>query len=1141
MSNTHDMRRSTVLLSCLVLLLSVLPAAAQPSGDGALVFAPAGLSVDQYDVITTPEVVEVEAHDGVVLHTRVYRPDTGGVPTPVILVHSPYYNGLLLGDDTRSLDLVEFFTPKGYTVVLSDLRGTGNSGGCGEQDGPNQAKDFATLVEHFADQPWSSGKVGSYGKSYDAETQHAGAVLDPRGLETMVSVAGIAGLYDVAYFDGVPLALNGVLSAAAYELYDLDVPGDVGAMPRRFERHTCQPENFANGADPRGDMTDYWAEREFRAGVDDITASMLMVTGLQDFTVSPINLDGWFDEIPTFRRAIIGQWPHKYPYDAADPIARDDWYDTIHAWFDHELMGLNTGITEWPEVQVQDEDNAWRAVDSFRGMGSEVELPLGEDTVTFGEDGEWSVDLPTPSRHLSGQAYLDAVIALDRPDGHFAVRLDEVRSSGQTRQLVRGYLSAVHRESLLNPIPVTPDHPTPYRIRTYPFDATLDEGSTLRLTIAGSDSATLPAGTGYTATIDLSRSVLRVPVADDRCGLAVATREAAGPTAGCPHGVPVSTAWTDVPRSFGHNTTARVIGTSVETIGGVDAVREWGYLTMRDGVELAFEVVRPDDDQPHPTLFTYDGYAAGADPDAGYAERYLPDGYALLGVNLRGTSCSGGTFDFFQPAEAHDGYEVVEWAATQPWSTGRVGMIGKSYPGITQLFVAETQPPHLAAISPGHYYADVYRDIANPGGIPNYAFAALWSFISQPGPGVLAAPGESLAGDATCLVNQRHHATNAPDNPLLQAETHPHEVMLHAERSPLTHADRIDVPVYQALSWQDEQLMSRNTHFLATLDELGVPYRAVLSNGDHGTYREGPQMAELDRFLEAHLVAPEVLADGTLLEDYLAEPSVSVFWEQGETTAPRWVTELDGWGDQAVARVEPLSADGGLGGPTVAGSTSWLHNAAGTQGIADGTTLGSDYQTVTTWDRYSPPPGTFVAFTSLPYTEDVALLGSASADLWLTATAPNVDLQVTLTEVRADGTEVFVNQGWLRASQRQLDRARSTALLPVHTHREADVAPLSMTEPSLVRVEVLPFGHVVREGSRLRMWVEAPTAVPQLEGFQLDPTPARVTIHSGADFPSALVLPVAVSAPVPQVYAGQAGQPACGVSQRNHCRTDPLA
>ena len=161
MSNTHDMRRSTVLLSCLVLLLLVLPAAAQPSGDGALVFAPAGLSVDQYDVITTPEVVEVEAHDGVVLHTRVYRPDTGGGPTPVILVHSPYYNGLLLGDDTRSLDLVEFFTPKGYTVVLSDLRGTGNSGGCGEQDGPNQAKDFATLVEHFADQPWSSGKVGS--------------------------------------------------------------------------------------------------------------------------------------------------------------------------------------------------------------------------------------------------------------------------------------------------------------------------------------------------------------------------------------------------------------------------------------------------------------------------------------------------------------------------------------------------------------------------------------------------------------------------------------------------------------------------------------------------------------------------------------------------------------------------------------------------------------------------------------------------------------------------------------------------------------------------------------------------------------------------------------------------------------------
>ena len=78
-------------------------------------------------------------------------------------------------------------------------------------------------------------------------------------------------------------------------------------------------------------------------------------------------------------------------------------------------------------------------------------------------------------------------------------------------------------------------------------------------------------------------------------------------------------------------------------------MRETGYLTVRDGVELAFEVVRPRRRRPFPTLLTYDGYDAGSDPDSGYAARYLPRGYALVGLNLRGTGCSGGVFDFFQP------------------------------------------------------------------------------------------------------------------------------------------------------------------------------------------------------------------------------------------------------------------------------------------------------------------------------------------------------------------------------------------------------------------------------------------------------------------------------------------------------------
>jgi putative CocE/NonD family hydrolase len=505
---------------------------------------------------------------------------------------------------------------------------------------------------------------------------------------------------------------------------------------------------------------------------------------------------------------------------------------------------------------------------------------------------------------------------------------------------------------------------------------------------------------------------------------------------------------------------------------------------------------------------------------------------------LRGTGCSGGTFDFFQPAEAADGYEAVEWLAAQPWSSSRVAMIGKSYPGITQLFVAEAQPPHLVAITPGHFFGDAYRDIAFPGGIFNDGFASLWSFVAQPAPGFQSSPGEIAKGDQTCAANRKQLATNLRTNPFVQAQEHPYDDLLIAERSPLTRLDRIKVPVYAALSWQDEQLMSRQTHLLTALQKQGTTYRAVLGNGDHGVYRRAPQLAEMDRFLEAHVQQRATLTDGTARAAYLAEPPVSVFWEQN-TGQPRWRTTLPAWGDQATPQRLYLGADSTLvAAKPAAGSTGsdmYVHSAAGSQGIGNPKwgTLPAD---VDMWDKYSPPAGAALAYTTAPFASDTLLLGPASADLWITATAPNVDFQVTVTEVRPDGKEQYVAQGWLRGSQRFLDRVASTELLPVQTHQQADVRSFSPTEPSLARVEVFPFGHAVRAGSKLRVWIEAPTALPQLESFLLDPKPAAVTVWRDGAHPSSLVLPVLAGATIP---ATAKAFPACGAVLRQPCRTNP--
>lgn len=537
------MRRISAFLVAL-LVLGLVPGASSSGAQGPWRFEPRGITKDRFKVVEEPEIVEVEAHDGVMLYTRVYRPATPkSFKTPVILVHSPYYNDATSETNERSMDLVEFFNPKGYTVVLSDIRGTGNSGGCNEQDGPNQAEDFKTLVEYFDELPWT-GKVGSYGKSYDAEAQNAGGVLAPKGLETMVTVAAISGLYDVAYFDGVPLGPNGLLSAGVYAANN-PIPGD---RPERSpERATCQHENVAFGADPRGDMSEYWKEREFRYGVKNVNASVLYVTGLQDGTVTPINIDGWYDQLPTFKRAIFGYWGHFYPYDAPEAEARNDWYRMIHAWFDHELLGLDTKIGRWPPVQVQDENNVWRAAKSFKAMGVKKAYVLGSETLggrgeegatqSFTEDTEtrWSTTPFKAPVHVSGQAVLKATIAIDRPDAHFAISLQEQLKDGTVETLTAGYLSAMHRDSLESPEMVPLNETIKYRIRTYPFDDWVAKGSLIQLVISGSDDGTTPAGTSYTAQVAIDgSSKFLVPFVRRACGLKVSQTQAPrGKVPGC--------------------------------------------------------------------------------------------------------------------------------------------------------------------------------------------------------------------------------------------------------------------------------------------------------------------------------------------------------------------------------------------------------------------------------------------------------------------------------------------------------------------------------------------------------------------------------------------------------------------------------
>jgi hypothetical protein len=152
------------------------------------------------------------------------------------------------------------------------------------------------------------------------------------------------------------------------------------------------------------------------------------------------------------------------------------------------------------------------------------------------------------------------------------------------------------------------------------------------------------------------------------------------------------------------------------------------------------------------------------------------------------------------------------------------------------------------------------------------------------------------------------------------------------------------------------------------------------------------------------------------------------------------------------------------------------------------------------------PPGASVSYTTPPLSRDAEFFGSGSADVWLSSTAPDTDLQITLTEVRPDGQEVYVARGWLRASHRALDPARSTALAPYHTDQQADARDLVLGRPTYARVQLWPFDYVFRKGSSIRLWIDAPTGETGGWSFNYTKTPAVNSIYADAQHPSAIAL-----------------------------------
>jgi predicted acyl esterase len=191
------------------------------------------------------------------------------------------------------------------------------------------------------------------------------------------------------------------------------------------------------------------------------------------------------------------------------------------------------------------------------------------------------------------------------------------------------------------------------------------------------------------------------------------------------------------------------------------------------------------------------------------------------------------------------------------------------------------------------------------------------------------------------------------------------------------------------------------------------------------------------------------------------------------------------------------------------------------------------------WNWQQSPRGTAVSFVSAPLAGNTTVVGSGAVHLWVRSTTPDVDLLATISEVRPDGKETFVQNGWMRASERKLStdannmfKRLSTALEPIPTFAAADAAPMPAGQFVKVVVPLYYQGHAYRTGSRIRVTIAQPNGTQPIWSFD-NTQPAvlgSVSIGFSPSMPSSLILPVVPGVSVPTAL------PPCPSQRNQPCR-----
>ncbi|EST35273.1 Xaa-Pro dipeptidyl-peptidase [Streptomyces roseochromogenus] len=370
---------------------------------------------------------------------RPAEPASQGRKVPVIMDASPYYSCCGRGNESQvktydaqghvvqmPLFYDNYFVPRGYAFVGVDLAGTNRSDGCVDVGGRSDIQSAKAVIDWLNGRAtaytsrtgtqtvkatWTNGRTGMIGKSWDATIANGVAATGVKGLKTIVPISGISSWYDYYFAQGAPLNDGGPADLAGYVESDL------------AHAHCAAVQKTLTDGSPRsGDWTPLWTERNYVQDAAKVRASVFLVHGMQDLNVRTKHFGQWWDALAkhgVHRKIWLSQTGHVDPFD----YRRGAWVDTLHRWFDHELLGYDNGIDREPMADIERHPDQWvtsrvwppqttsstvlhPAPGTKAGVGT-LGLRPATGTATFTDDPklsetDWAAHLTTSSPEKSG-------------------------------------------------------------------------------------------------------------------------------------------------------------------------------------------------------------------------------------------------------------------------------------------------------------------------------------------------------------------------------------------------------------------------------------------------------------------------------------------------------------------------------------------------------------------------------------------------------------------------------------------------------------------------------------------------------------------------------------------------------------------